>query len=49
MILNRLFTFSIMSKLNNLYNVEKIIYVIKHIRNGLQFIENLSKYTVVSI
>ena len=33
-----------MSKLNHLYNAEKILYVIKRIRNG----GILSKYTVVS-
>ena len=39
--------FSIMSNLNNLYNAEKIIYVIKHIRNGGGII--LSEYTVVTV
>ena len=34
-----------MSKLNHLYNGEKIIYLIKCIRNG-EFIESLSEYTV---
>ena len=36
------------SKLNRLYNAEKIVIVDKHIRNGEYRIESLSEYTVVS-
>ena len=37
-----------MSKLNHLHNAEKILYIIKHIRNGGICNESLSEYTIVS-
>ena len=38
-----------MSKSNHSFNAEKILYVIKCIRNGGICNESLSKYTVVSV
>ena len=37
-----------MTKFNQLYNQEKILFVIKCIRNGALCNESLSEYTVVS-